>query len=301
VAGIWLMFQPLGRLFGAFEREGTISGILINSNHPVSLQRFTAAHEYGHYVLGHDSHFDAEEQIEEPNRTETEAAAQAFAADFLMPLQLVNFTLRRLGLPIKQPKLNALIIYRLSLELGASYAATISQLFGLKKISYENAMQLRKIRPLAIKEKVGGDRPRHPWADVWLLDRSQAGTTIAPRLDDEVHVILDETPSTGYLWSPSVPSAVSSEHGIELIRQSFEAADGDESGMIGGTGTHQFVFCVTQPGMHTLRIIMARPWQPDRPESVFEAHVDAQVRVTGASDRGLTERQKRLLLSSAAE
>src|SRR5205807_5330684 len=62
-ADVWLMFQPLSRLFGAYERVNSSAGILINSNHPVALQRSTAAHEYGHHVLGHASHFDAEEQI----------------------------------------------------------------------------------------------------------------------------------------------------------------------------------------------------------------------------------------------
>src|SRR5207245_1303257 len=68
---IWLMFQPLGRLYGFFERVGTAAGIVVHSGHPLSLQRFTAAHEFGHYILGHYLSVDSEEKLfgtsDEPN------------------------------------------------------------------------------------------------------------------------------------------------------------------------------------------------------------------------------------------
>ena len=51
-ARIWLFFQPMRTLYGAYERHGDAAGIIINSQHPLSLQRFTAGHEYGHHVLG---------------------------------------------------------------------------------------------------------------------------------------------------------------------------------------------------------------------------------------------------------
>lgn len=43
---IWLLFQPMRNLYGAYERHGNAAGIIINSQHPLSLQRFTAGHEY---------------------------------------------------------------------------------------------------------------------------------------------------------------------------------------------------------------------------------------------------------------
>ena len=41
---VWLIFQPLDRLYGAYRRHAT-PGIVVNSGHPTRLQRFTAAHE----------------------------------------------------------------------------------------------------------------------------------------------------------------------------------------------------------------------------------------------------------------
>src|SRR5437016_3883857 len=65
-AGIWLMFQPLDSLYGMLFIDGPTGspGILINSQHPPSLQRYTAAHEYAHYVLGHMYSFDGAVHIE---------------------------------------------------------------------------------------------------------------------------------------------------------------------------------------------------------------------------------------------
>jgi Zn-dependent peptidase ImmA (M78 family) len=120
-AGVWLMFQPTRRLFGAYQRRGEAAGIILNSNHPSTLQRYTAAHEYGHHVLGHQESLDDQEHIEvfTPGLNDLEVAAQAFAADFLIPLQVVNHALRIMDLPIRQPNLSAVDAYKLSLHLGA--------------------------------------------------------------------------------------------------------------------------------------------------------------------------------------
>ena len=102
-AGIWLMFQPLRNLYGAYVRVEPAVGIIINSQHPLSVRRFTTAHEYGHFILGHAPAVDDESNVNVPSGSLdlNEAAAQSFAANFLMPLQLVNTMLRQMGLPIE--------------------------------------------------------------------------------------------------------------------------------------------------------------------------------------------------------
>lgn len=164
--GIWLMFQPFRSLYGLYEREGDVPGILINSRHPQSLQRLTAAHEYGHHVLGHQSSVDDAEQIlpgSAPAHSPEEAAAQAFSAHFLMPLGLVDFTLYRTGLPADPEDLTCLKIYQLSLELGVSYPAAVSQLHTLGKLSPAAAQRLRREQPRGIQAEIGGAwAPRTP-------------------------------------------------------------------------------------------------------------------------------------------
>jgi Zn-dependent peptidase ImmA (M78 family)/predicted secreted protein len=302
-AGVWLMFQPLPRLFGAYKREDGTAGIIINSTHPVSLQRYTAAHEYGHHVLEHGESIDLEESITGMSGqvNEQEAAAQSFAADFLMPLQLVNQTLRRMGLPINPARLSSSDVYKFSLYLGASYAATITQLVALKKVSPALGGALRKQRPIAIKEALGGRRPAEPRSDIWIVEEPDSGRELTPHVNDEVHVLLSETPSSGYVWrvegaSSNARSRNDNVSNVELVRDDFELTDSLEEGMYGGTGLHRLVFKVIGAGSYNLRVAKSRPWQvKGPPTSVFETHLNALERPTGKADRGLSVHQKELL------
>ncbi len=302
-ANVWLMFQPMPRLFGAYKREDGTAGIIINSNHPVSLQRYTAAHEYGHHVLHDEGSIDLEESISgfSGRLSEQELAAQTFAADFLMPLQLVNVSLRRIGFPISLTRLSSADVYNLSLQLGASYAATITQLVALRKISPGLAGALRKERPLAVKESLGGTRPTEARSDVWMLGESDSGRQLTPHVKDEIHVLLSETPSSGYVWKIDGPLADAGlergrESNVELVRDEFEPTESGEEITYGDTGVHRIVFRVAGPGLCNLRFTKTRPWQLNAsPSAVFEAHLNALERPTGEADRGLTVRQKGLL------
>ena len=53
-----LIFRPLQGLLGACIPG---PGIIISTERPLPIQRFTGAHELGHVVLGHDISLDGEE------------------------------------------------------------------------------------------------------------------------------------------------------------------------------------------------------------------------------------------------
>ena len=125
---VWLLFEPLQHLYGFFQRQDNAAGIVLHSGHPLSLQRFTAAHELGHYVLGHEFSQDTRAELFDGVQSPLqEIEAQAFAAEFLMPLALVNRALDRLSLPRDPRDITPVEAYQLSLELGSSYLATLSQ------------------------------------------------------------------------------------------------------------------------------------------------------------------------------
>jgi Zn-dependent peptidase ImmA (M78 family)/predicted secreted protein len=288
-ARIWLLFQPMRNLYGAYERHGDAAGIIINSQHPLSLQRFTAGHEYGHHVLGHEASADDEERIYRGDRQSLqEVAAQAFAGEFLMPIQLVNYTLRTLGLDVQQPDLTPRQIYQLALELGVSYAAAVTQLVGQRKLTVDAGRRLRRLSPLDIKTGLVGVKPAHSWADVWLLDEAQEGHQIVARLRDEIHVRLPETPSTGYVWD-----VVDGAAGLaEVVTDEFEESDEDGE-MIGSRGMRHLWLRVLAPGSGRIRMELRRPWQADtRPARVFEATLDAVAPRTGDVTAGATSDQK---------
>jgi len=179
---IWLIFRRLHSLYGAYKRQGDAAGIIINSHHPLTVQRFTGAHEYGHHVLGHLASADDESHIIRHPQNLQEVAAQAFAGEFLMPIQLVNYVLRTMGLRGKSLSLTPRQVYEIALELGVSYGAAVTQLVGQHILTVGAGQRLRKQSPLAIKRTLGGVKPLNPWADVYLLDEAQEGRELAPRL-----------------------------------------------------------------------------------------------------------------------
>lgn len=288
-AGVWLMFQPLRNLYGAYQRIGDAAGIVIHSKHPLALQRYTAAHEYGHHVLGHEPRADNEHDILAYGRFSDpqEAAAQAFAADLIMPLEFVNRLIRLLELPKSADAWKPAHAYVLSLHLQASYLATITQLVALHKISRRTATRLREVRPRDVKQDLAGVRPENPWADVWVLTPEDTVRDLYPSVDDELHLMLPETPSTGYRWEVLAP-----EDFLEGIDDEFRDANRER---IGGTGLRHWRFRVADAGQGRVVARLSRAWesaQAAQAEEVWELHVTE--RPTGVLNRGLTRDQQRI-------
>ncbi len=68
--------------------EDGVKAIGVNEKHPITLQRYTIAHELGHFINGH-AHFENEfiedETIFYDHHFQQEREADAFAAELLMP------------------------------------------------------------------------------------------------------------------------------------------------------------------------------------------------------------------------
>jgi Zn-dependent peptidase ImmA (M78 family)/predicted secreted protein len=313
---IWLMFQPMPRLYGVYLPVDATPGIIINSNHPLGLQRFTAAHEFGHYILQHGPTIDDQRRIGPGRPPDTagalkEIAAQAFAAGFLMPLELVNVSMRGLGMPLEPSGMTPRQVYLLALELGVSYAAMASQLVVLHKVSPAEGAQLRKIQPQMIKRDLGrGTRPEDPWADAWPVGPADSGRLLRPRVGDEIRISLPETPSTGYVWT--CPHDLVQDQRLEsasdsmahvplsLVDNDFEPSGDPKKGLLGAGGWRHLVLRVNQPGNYTLQLGKRRRWQKTAaPVEVFKIDIGAVARRTGDYDSGLSERQKPFLPSAA--
>lgn len=305
--GLWLMFQPLGNLYGSYLHIENGAGILINANHPLNLQRYTASHEYGHFVLKHASSFDEAESIQPHGgeRNLQEAAAQTFAAHFLMPLQLVNTVLRSMELSIRPENLTPMAAYNFSLEVGASYSAAVNHLVTLNKISWQVANELKRREPKSIKAEIGhGIRPQDVWADAWDLDERDSGKLVHIRVNDELYIRLPETPSTGYIWTVDKSDIIGlrksaskqlfdGEACLELIDEKFEPTTRSEELRLGAGGLRRFMFRSLRPGRQTLRLINRRPWQRDiGPRKSFEISLD----ITSKDIQGLSDLQRESLL-----
>jgi len=83
--------------------EGNVKSIGVNQYHAPTRQRFSVAHELGHFLSGHESYDNCATHVEDrpiwldpQNRQETEA--NEFAAELLMPEQFLKLDVAEHGL-----------------------------------------------------------------------------------------------------------------------------------------------------------------------------------------------------------
>lgn len=112
--------------------EKDIKAIGINENHPKTLQRYTIAHELGHYLNGHghyENQFIDDETKYYDHQFQQEREADLFAAELLMPKDFLEKDLAESGLDISkltekyEVSEQALWIRLTSLNLAEKYAS----------------------------------------------------------------------------------------------------------------------------------------------------------------------------------
>lgn len=259
-AGVLVLRRRLDHLAGLYlppdPRDGRdVAAVLVNVAHPLSKQRFTAAHELGHHRRDHDVSLDNDTEWltrGEAPTSERERMAEAFAAWFLMPKRLVVATLT--ALDRQATTLTADGAYALSLELGTSYAATVRHLADMGLLTTRRSEQLLHIAPQSIKKDLGGlDVATDTRRDVHLVHVARPETSIAVMEGDALVIEAPETPSSGYLWQV-IPSA-----GLALVRDEYRSPDA----ALGGRGWHRFLFRAETTGQWGVALELRRPWQHD--------------------------------------
>ena len=86
--GLPLLLRPLKGLLGAY-LSAPAPGVLVTTERPMSIQRFTAAHELGHFSMRHEPSLDDESILRrmpmspEPGNNFEETEADAFAIAFM--------------------------------------------------------------------------------------------------------------------------------------------------------------------------------------------------------------------------
>ncbi len=269
---LWLLFQPLDGLFGMYQRYDAAAGIVISVKVHPALQRYTAAHELGHHVMGHELGIDSERNITRWTSLNTqELGAQMFAAEFLMPIAAVNAAASSLG--VSPVNLGEVGVYQLSLRLRTSYAAMITRLQTLSWISGPEVARLRSIAPKNIKTRLLGRALADSQSDVWLVTDRQEQEAISPLVGDEVLVSLRENPSTGYRWDSELSAGLSVEQD-EFVEPT--GAEGDEP--IGGPGRRRMYLAVNEPLSSHARFSLQRQWESREPAGAVDVELDADSR-----------------------
>jgi Zn-dependent peptidase ImmA (M78 family) len=289
-----LILRPLDGLLGAYISE-PISGVLVTTERPLSIQRFTAAHELGHFRLEHLPSLDDESILRRmampamaagPNMQEVEA--DSFAVALLMPRWLIAWHCQRQGW-LARDLAEPSIAYQLALRLGASYEATSWTLQRYNLISQAEGQGLRNVQPRQIKvELLREYRPRDYRGDVWLLTERDAGTRIDGSRNDHFVLRLSEHCGGGYLWNIDQLQA----SGFAIIRDDRESADHEG---VGGPVTRSVTAALEQARRGEVSLVESRPWQPGEPITNLRFEFD----FTGPEEEGLSRAERRYMLEAA--
>lgn len=290
--GATLMFQPLDNLLGAFV-PAEEPGILITTKRPLSIQRFTAAHELGHLYMQHQSSLDDQGILRRtpfsPPRglALQELEADAFAAMFLAPAWLVALIVQRQGWP-PESLAEPATVYQLSLRLGTSYAATCHVLKRHKAITREHLQHLLSVAPKEIKRALlQGHEPPDWRSDVWLLTDRDEGLLVEGGRHDLFVVRLRENSSAGYLWNFDDLKA----GGFALVADGQRANAAQAGALVTRRVTAQASGRISRAV--TLR--EQRPWMPE--ETLRELHLHYDLR--GPEERGMWEPDLMRVLQAA--
>jgi Zn-dependent peptidase ImmA (M78 family) len=293
-----LMMRPLKGLLGAFLNDPT-PGILVTTERPLSIQRFTAAHELGHFLLNHQPSLDDEDQILRrgpmPRDASTgfqETEADAFAVALLTPKWLIHAHCARQKWRVPELQ-RAEIVYQLSLRLGVSYEATTRTLERYALIDANTRARLLDVPRRDLKAALLEDfRPTDYKGNVWLLTERDQGGSIDGSRNDLFVIRLPELGAAGYLWD--FDTLVSS--GFTLVRDARSFIDARvDPNTVGGPDLRRVLASPPEDARGELRLEQRRPWLPAAPLETLTLAFD----LTGPEEKGLSRAERRLRLAAA--
>lgn len=288
-----LLLRPLNALLGAYLSDPA-PGVLVTTQRAMSIQRFTAAHELGHFFMRHLPSLDDENILRRMPMAVDEGAdlqeveADAFAVEFMMPRWLIQWHAARQGWSaddFRRPNR----VYQLALRIGASYEATCWTLVRHRLISPVLARELLRTQPRELKAALlAAYKPKNYRGDVWLLTASDAGTRIDGSRNDLFVLRLEEHSGGGYLWNIDQLK----ESGFGIVRDELEAIDGEG---VGGPVIRRVT--AEPPQLYRGRVALdeRRPWEPDEPITSLNVDFD----LTGPEEEGLSRAERRSLLEAA--
>lgn len=197
--GLTLTITKLDNLLGAVIPQGD-GGVLITSERSPAIQRYTAAHEIGHWIL-HEDHLRMDKETEILGRpsSEMERQAQLFASYFLMPPPLLNQAIAAYDL--RPGGIHPEHVYRLSRDLDVSYEASARRLHAAHLIDRTAMTQILELgRMSAMQLASAGYRPADGLADMWDATSDEEIVSLVVKEHDEVIVGFDEQRLAGWRW-----------------------------------------------------------------------------------------------------
>lgn len=255
-----LVFRPLKNLLGIFLPK-PVPGVMITTERGLAVQRYTAAHELGHFVLKHPASVDDESILvrypfgSKPYNN-VEAAADAFAASFLMPRWLIESHAERQGWTgesFDDPR----TVYQLALRIGVSYRAACHSLAQHRIINKNSLSGRLAVEPKKIKQALMSGRSMANWyPDVWVLSERDRGTIVQGGPNDVFLISLKEQSGAGYLWNVDELE----KSGFAIVSDERRIPDASEA--VGGSVERLLVAAAQTETDSEVDFSQARPWDP---------------------------------------
>lgn len=293
-----VMFQPMKGLLGAFLNESGSPGVMVTTQRPLPVQRFTAAHELGHAMLGHEPSLDPEDILarsplverEQRGYNLQEIQANVFASQLLIPRWLLVKQMRRQAWTAHDLA-NADTVCQLALRLGVSYSATCHALLRNKVIDDGVSEQLLSIQPRTIKARLTAPYKPEDWhRDVWVVTERDDGNLLEGSRSDLVVVQIKEHSGSGYLWQLDDLAST----GLAVV-QDNRTADSDKE-LVGGVVFRTVIAESTHGAEGHVFLRETRPWQANgEPLQSLKLDIDFY----GPVDAGLHRAQRKALLGVA--
>jgi Zn-dependent peptidase ImmA (M78 family) len=286
-----LVFKPLNSALGLC-LPAPLRGIIVTTRRTLHIQRFTAAHELGHVVLNHRGSIDREILERGPlvptnGRDLQEVAADAFAAEFLLPRWLYRHHIQSQGWTVARHLRNPDIVYQLSLRMGASYEATCWGLVSHQILPQGEVDELRRAQVARLKASLGEEfKPGNSWADVWRLTGKDDGAEIVGNPDDLIRIELEEAAGSGHQWH--VDSL--KEAGYEVL--SDKSSFSQDPLLYGASSVRTLIARPRAGGRSSVIMREAQPWTSQaEDDQTFSVALSLQGPETG----GLSRAKRRLL------
>jgi Zn-dependent peptidase ImmA (M78 family) len=185
--GVDLRFMGIKSLEGFYLSDGTSAQINVCTFRPSGLQRFIAAHELAHHVLGHGSTFDP--QLDHVDRLRSpapeERLAELFARYLLMPRKAVYKGLVNIGANLKD--LQPADIYRVASWLGVGYGTLLHQMrWSLQLLDQAQFDALLRAKPQTIKQALAPCLAKYGGNELWPAHSSWDGSHIHAQIGDVI-------------------------------------------------------------------------------------------------------------------
>lgn len=257
-AGAELIFRKLDGLVGAY-LPAPLPGILVTTERSLAIQRYTGAHELGHFLMKHRGSLDDDGIISRATALSRrysfkEVAADAFASEFLLPEWLVSYHAERQswsGADLAEPP----VLYQLSLRVGASYEATCHILERHQILSRSSVISLLGVERKRIKQHLLGTHSLPDWhPNVWVLTKRDEGSVIFGEPNDLFIVRLSEHTGSGYVWNLEEAAKA----GFNVVS---DKRDSTGKGEEIGSGVERILTAQSlEPSVGTLEFTESRPW-----------------------------------------